>query len=241
MVKNNSKNIVIFSILIIIIIVLSFKILNIEKTTPQKNVVVLKEFYKLSSNELSITNNNYENKIKYDNYLFLGDSITDFYDLEKYYPGLPVVNSGINGNRAYDILKDMKNRVYNYNPTKIFLLIGTNQIHKEEKEKVYDSIIEIIEEIRENRPHAKIYVESIYPVNANLDKNIVKNRDNNKIKYVNSKLEEYCKKDDYLIYIDLYNELKDDDDNLNKKYSDDGLHLNDKGYEIITDIIRKYI
>ena len=56
-----------------------------------------------------------------DNYLFLGDSITEYYDLDKYYPDLPVVNSGIAGDTTEDILNDMEGRVYQYNPSKIFL------------------------------------------------------------------------------------------------------------------------
>ena len=173
--------------------------------------------------------------------MFLGDSITDFYDLEKYYPGLPVVNSGICGNRAYDILDNMKKRVYDYNPTKVFLLIGTNQIFNEDKDKVYNSIVKIIKEIRTNRPNAKIYIESIYPVNNNLDKKTVKNRDNNDIKYVNNRLKQYSYTDNYLTYIDLYDYLKDNDENLNKDYTKDGLHLNDRGYEIVTKVLKKYM
>ena len=226
--------------MVIIIIVLSFKLIS-KDSSNDNNIIVLKDIDKISSEDLELSINNYNKQIKDNNYLFLGDSITDFYDLEKYYPGLPVVNSGINGNTVYDILDNIKKRVYDYNPTKIFLLIGTNQIHKEDKDKVYDSIIELISEIRKNRPKALIYVESIYPVNNNLDKNIVKDRDNNKIKYVNNRLEEYCKSDNYLIYIDLYKYLKDDNDNLNEEYTKDGLHLNDRGYKIVTGLLKKYM
>ena len=76
-------------------------------------------------------NNNEKKEIDYksQNYLFLGDSITEFYHLEDYYDEkLYVVNSGISGNSTYNILDDMYNRVYKYNPTKVFLLIGTNDL-----------------------------------------------------------------------------------------------------------------
>ena len=63
-----------------------------------------------------------------DNYLFLGDSLTDYFDLETYFPGKPVVNSGIAGNTTDQILESMKTRVYDYNPSKVFLLIGTNDL-----------------------------------------------------------------------------------------------------------------
>ena len=175
-----------------------------------------------------------------DNYLFLGDSITYIYKLDKYYQDLPVVNSGINGDTAEGILKDMEERVYRYNPSKVFLLIGTNQIEKESVEEVYDSIIKIINKIHSNRRYAKIYVESVYPVNVNIDSSMVKGRDNEKIKKLNKKLEKYCVEHE-LTYINLYDKLVDKDGNFDESYTYDGLHPNDNGYKVITKEIKKYL
>ena len=105
--KNKSYSIVIISILVIIVIVLSFKLIS-EDRNNNDNIIVLKDIDKISSKDLELSINNNNKQIKDNNYLFLGDSITDFYDLEKYYPGLPVVNSGINGNSVYDILDNIK-------------------------------------------------------------------------------------------------------------------------------------
>ncbi len=176
-----------------------------------------------------------------DNYLFLGDSITDFYDLDKYYPDLPVVNSGISGNTTEDILNDMKKRAYQYNPSKVFLLIGTNDlIHDKSNEEIVEGVEKIIEGIKENRPKAEIYLESIYPVNYKLSPSMVNVRKNDDIKEINKELKKYCK-DNKITYIDMYDLLKDDDDNFDSKYTKDGLHPNDEGYEVITKEIKKYI
>ena len=176
-----------------------------------------------------------------DNYLFLGDSITDFYDLDKYYKDLPVVNSGISGNTTDDILKDMKKRVYQYNPSKVFLLIGTNDLDlKHSKEDVIGNIEKILEEIKSNRPKAELYLESIYPVNHDIRRNNAGNRKNSDIKEINEKLEDYCEDND-ITYIDMYDLLKDDDDNLKEEYTKDGLHLSDKGYEVVTKEIKQII
>ena len=176
-----------------------------------------------------------------ENIVFLGDSITDYYDLDKYYPDNNVVNSGISGNVADDILSDMYNRVYKYNPSKIFLLIGTNQIPVgDSDDDIVEDIKKIVNIIHENRPIAKIYVESIYPVNKGLDKNAVKNRDNDRIVEINKKIEEIVKDKEYIEYINIYDSLLKDGV-LNEEYSEDGLHLNDKGYEIVTNILKKYI
>lgn len=176
-----------------------------------------------------------------ENVLFLGDSITDFYDLEKYYPDNNVVNSGISGDVSDDILNDMYNRVYRYNPSKVFLLIGTNQIPKGDiDDEIVDDIKRIITNIHDNRSITKIYVESIYPVNKELNKTMVSTRDNERIVELNKKIKEEVKDIKYVEYINIYDSLLKDGV-LNDEYSEDGLHLNDKGYEIVTNILKKYI
>ena len=186
-----------------------------------------------------------EKKVIDDNYLFLGDSITDFYDLDKYYKDLPVVNSGISGNRTTDILNDMKNRVYRYNPSKVFLLIGINDyLDDRTDDEIVNNIKKIIELIKENRPYAKIYLESIYPVNKTdndkISLSMVSIRDNDRVVETNKKLKQYCD-EKKITYIDLYSKLADDEGNLKLDYTKEGLHLSDEGYEVVTKEISKYI
>ena len=179
------------------------------------------------------------------NYLFLGDSITDFYDLEKYFPDDPVVNSGINGDQTTDILEDMEERVYQYNPSKVFLLIGTNDLqHERSIDEIVDNIKKIVEGIKENRPEAEIYIESIYPINntdaEKIDHDMVGRRTNEDIMTINEKLQQYCQEND-VVYIDLYNELIDEDGNLKEEYTKEGLHMSDEGYEAITEKLKQYM
>lgn len=221
--KTNSKTLI---AIIIIICLLTFIIYHYTTFNHHKVKVVtkIKEVEKVPAN-----------------YLFLGDSITDFYDLDKYYNELPVVNSGISGNTTDDILNDMKKRAYQYNPSKVFLLIGTNDlIHNKSNEEIVEKVEKIIEEIKENRSKAEIYLQSIYPVNYKLSPYMVKSRKNDDIKEINEKLEDYCEDND-ITYIDMYDLLKDEDDNFNSKYTKDGLHPNDDGYEVITKELKKYL
>ena len=102
------------------------------------------------------------------NIVMLGDSITDYYDLDKYFgEDKLIVNSGISGNKTSDILSDMKNRVYRYNPSKVFLLIGINNFLHDDitPDEMVNQIDEIVTEIHEKLPNTIIYIESIYPVN----------------------------------------------------------------------------
>lgn len=216
---------VVLLIFLLLILVIVFAVYAFVK--PPKEVIVTKE------KKVVVVD---------DNYLFLGDSITDYYDLEEYYEDMPVVNSGVSGNTSEDILDDMKERVYQYNPSKVFLLIGTNDIqHEFSEDEIVENIQKILEEIHENRPYAELYLESIYPVDE--EKEASKDRTNDVIMEINERLEEYCKKEK-ITYINLFDQLVDKDSDevvIKEEYTKDGLHLSDDGYEVVTKEIKKYL
>lgn len=227
----NLNNVKIFILILLISLVVNLNLFT-KNTYLESSISKLKKGYE---NEIVFLENDYTN------YLFLGDSITDYYDLDKYYEGLPVVNSGISGNTTEDILNDMKARVYNYNPSKVFLLIGTNDlIHDISVDDIVSNIEKIISEINTNEPQTEIYVESIYPVNDNINEDMVSNRNNKDIMKINNKIKKYCEYNS-CTYINMYDKLLDDDKNFNEKYTDDGLHPNSKGYEVITKELKKYL
>ena len=182
------------------------------------------------------------------NIVMLGDSITDYYDLDKYFgEDKLIVNSGISGNKTSDILSDMKNRVYRYNPSKVFLLIGINNFLHDDitPDEMVNQIDEIVTEIHEKLPNTIIYIESIYPVNdiwkTRYDSSVKDPMEvNRKVRETNLLLRQYCKKNDYK-YINVYSSLIDDKYSLKAIYSDDGLHPNENGYEVITKVLKKYM
>ena len=235
--KENSKKIKehskmkigrLFAVISVLILLLAILIVCIYIVTrPVETKVVTKE------KEVVIVD---------DNYLFLGDSITEQYDLEKYFPDMNVVNSGISGNLTKDILAGLKNRAYQYNPSKVFLLIGTNDIQAGVKEEdIIKNIEEILSELKENRPYAELYLESIYPVDE--EKKGALSRTNEEITSINDTLKDYCKKEN-ITFIDMYDLLLDPDeeeDVIKSDYTKDGLHITDDGYEVITKEIMKYI
>ncbi len=183
------------------------------------------------------------NKVVMDeNIVFVGDSITYMYDLNKYYDGYNVVNNGIDGEFTWGVLDDLKDRIYKYNPSKVVLLIGTNDIYKNKSvDEISDNVDKIIKGIKTNRTYAEIYLVSLLPVNRTSDDiinlNMVKNRTNEMIMEINNKYQEIAKKYN-ITYIDLYSKLIDDDGNLKLDYTKEGLHLNDKGYKVITRVIK---
>lgn len=199
------------------------------------------------SNKTQKTNTISTTDLKDENYVFLGDSITDWYPISNFFSDdTPIIKSGFAGYKTYDLLKDMDNTVYKYNPTKVFIQIGTNDLNCDDSssEVAYNNIVKIIKNIKKNRPYAEIYLESIYPVNQSDDEKIQKEttgkRNNEEIAELNGQLEEYCKNNE-VKYIDMYKELVDEEGNLKLEYTADGLHLSTEGYSKVSNVLKKYI
>lgn len=175
-----------------------------------------------------------------ENYVFLGDSITYGYKVEEFFDKYYVVNSGINGNTTSDILNDLEKRVYQYNPTKVFLLIGINDLKKNvESKTIINNIDSIITNIKRNRPYTEIYVESIYPLGKTRSSKNFEHIQNNTIKEINNELELLCKKK-AITYINVYDTLLEGEF-INPYYTKDGVHLTDLGYYKVTKVLEGYM
>ena len=171
-----------------------------------------------------------------ENIIFFGDSITAGYDLNKYYSNKHIVNKGIGGNKTDDLLNRIDADVLQYNPSKVILLIGINDlIHGVDSDDILLNIESIINEIQLNRPKTKIYIESIYPVGVNR-----KDVDNKAIKDLNIKIKKLCKLSD-VIYINVFDHLIDKEGNLKKTYTRDDLHLTNLGYLKVTSVLSEYV
>lgn len=184
-------------------------------------------------------------KIQDENIVFFGDSITAGYNVKEFFDEYHVVNSGINGNITKDLLDRSENDLYDYNPSKVIILIGTNDIRANiSDEEIVDNIKNIINGIRKNRKNAEIYIQSIYPINRDVDKEYwkdVKSEYNNKhIIKLNKLIKNLCKEEN-ITYIDVYSKLIDDNGNLKSAYTKEGLHLNDLGYYKVTNVLKEYL
>lgn len=245
--KNKTKKIVLSAILTILALLIVFAVSTKCKFVESKedlNMAVSKQKVK----EKKSKKDEEKEKLKYENIVFLGDSLTDLYNLTKYYPEIPVINSGTCGFITEDVLENLRNYVYVYNPTKVFLLIGTNDISLTDNtnDEILANITKIVNEIHKYRPNTTIYVESLYPINNHeddyekIDMDMVKDRTNPRIQEINKMIKEYCD-ENKLEYINMYDELSDEDGDLKIEYTADGLHMTDEGYEVITKKIMTYI
>lgn len=175
-----------------------------------------------------------------DEIIFLGNSITAGGNWSELFKNIKMLNRGISGDITEGILYRLE-EVTESKPSKIFLLIGINDLSKGLS---VDSILinyrKIVDKIIKDSPGTEIYIQSVLPVNNNYDyfKNHTNKSDsviilNNKLR----KLSQFYNQ----TYIDLFSSFTNEEGKLKDNYTLDGLHLTGEGYWQWKTILDKYI
>lgn len=166
--------------------------------------------------------------------VFMGDSITDFWKLEEYFPGKPYVNRGISGQTTPQMLIRMRADVIALRPRAVMILAGTNDIAGNTGpmtlEMIEDNYRSIAELARANR--IKVIFASVLPV-SDYGKGIMTDRrPPEEITALNRWLKEYCAANKF-IFLDYFSHMVDEKGMLRADLADDGLHPNEAGYKIM--------
>jgi lysophospholipase L1-like esterase len=174
--------------------------------------------------------------------LFLGNSITQGGDWKKLLKDSTVINRGIGGDITFGILKRLDD-VTKRQPSKLFLLIGINDISKAiPDEVIIENMFSIISKIKVSSAETEIYVQSILPLNPTFE-NFPENYNKGEhVTIINLQLQKYADRMKYT-FVDLHSKFVDKDNQLDAKYSTDGLHLNAAGYTHWVSILKtlKYL
>lgn len=161
---------------------------------------------------------------------FLGDSLTEGYDVKTSYPNLTVVNRGIGGDTTFGLENRLKESAYDAHPKVISMLIGANNF-----KTMLDNYESIVKKLKDNLPESKVILCSLTCMTGEWGRN------NEIAKQNNIKIQEYATKYNY-VYADLYNALLDSNTNaLKESYSVDGGHLTNEGYQVVTSVLNPII
>jgi len=170
---------------------------------------------------------------------FLGDSLTDGCEWNELLSNNNIKNRGLNGDSTQGVLNRL-NQLTKSKPQKIFIMIGINDLLSNvETNIVLDNYQKIIQTIKTDSPKTKIYIESILPMNFEIDKT-KRPITNQNISDFNNKLKNFSD-NSTIFYIDLYSKFLDSSNQLDKQYTLDGIHLNGQGYLVWKNEISKYI
>lgn len=173
--------------------------------------------------------------------VFLGNSITDGCEWAELFQNRHVKNRGISGDRSGWLL-DRIDSILAAHPKKLFLMIGTNDLAAGiSPEEIVRNVERLIDRFQSESKWTKIYVQSILPVNGK-DFKIYRDHYAHEqlIVPTNKLLEELCHEKG-VEYLDVWGALADDEGHLDRRYTNDGLHLMGEGYLAWRDAIKNYV
>ncbi len=176
--------------------------------------------------------------------VFFGDSITDSWHLDQFFPGKPYVNRGISGQTTPQMLVRYWQDVLGLRPAAVLILAGTNDLSGntgpetiEQIEADYSAFGELA------KAHGiKVIFSSVTPVSSygKAGQGMLTGRPPEKIQMLNRYLKDLCNTSGYT-YLDYYPAMLDGAGMLKRELSNDGLHPNAAGYAVMAPLAEKAI
>ena len=199
-----------------------------EKREREENERLIKEYYEnklVTYAEENALYGEYEVDVA-----FLGDSLTDGYDLNTYYPQSTTANRGIGGDTTHGLESRLEVSLYDLKPKIAVILIGGNNL-----DTMFENYERMICSIREKLPETKIILCSLTAMGRNFaQKNEIACYNNVIIKKLADKYE--CE------FVDLYTPLFDISiQEIYADYTSDGVHFTNEGYRVFTDTLTPVI
>jgi lysophospholipase L1-like esterase len=174
------------------------------------------------------------NPLEMNDIVFIGNSITEQGEnWSQKVNKSTAKNRGIAGDTTEGILARL-NEITFYKPEKLFLLIGINDLfhNPDAVQNIHKNILKIVDEINSKSPDTEIFVQSILPTTT---ENLI-----SKITELNAVLKNSAFEKPYT-FINLHQRFVLLDGKMNMGFSTDGVHLNEKGYEIWSEIIKNIL
>jgi lysophospholipase L1-like esterase len=169
--------------------------------------------------------------------VFFGDSITDIWHLDEYFPGKGYINRGIGGQTTPQMLVRFRQDVIDLHPKVVVILAGTNDIagntgpmRLEDIEANYTSFAELA-----GANNIRVVFSSVLPVHNYTPRaqNLFAGRPPEKILELNRWMKDYVAANPGCVYLDYFSAMVDDKGLLKRELAEDGLHPNAAGYKIM--------
>lgn len=165
--------------------------------------------------------------------VFLGDSITDGWRLNEYFPGRDYINRGISGQITGQMLARMQADVVALKPRAMLVLAGTNDIARGIPLSTIQNNLAMIADLAEHHKITPLFA-SILPV-SDYHRNMTALRPPAQILEMNTWLKNLCARRNFR-YVDYWPALADKAGFLGKELAGDGLHPNAAGYRLMAPV-----
>ncbi len=171
--------------------------------------------------------------------VFLGDSITDRWNLSKFFPGKPYVNRGIGGQVTTQLIVRFQADVVALHPAAVVILAGVNDVQgvfqvvtEQQIETNYLTLAQLAEANGIRPVFVNITPLNNYTPNAGT---MLQDRHADELARVNTWLEGFCAQHHYTL-IDYGPVLSDDKGLMRADFTGDGIHPNDAAYAVMAPI-----
>jgi len=176
--------------------------------------------------------------------VFIGDSITDLWNLGHFFPGKPYVNRGIGGQVTAQMVLRFHQDVVDLKPAAVVILAGINDLNgalQRESDQAIEANWEAMADIADVH-HIRVVFASIMPVNNYTDnaRNMLAERDPRRIRALNAWLADFCRQRGYPL-ADYYKATVDKDGLLRADLTHDGLHPLAQGYGLMAPVVEAAI
>jgi lysophospholipase L1-like esterase len=171
--------------------------------------------------------------------VFFGDSITDSWRLNEYFPDRDFVNRGISGQTTDQMLVRMMADVIALKPDAMLILAGTNDLYKGMPLSATKNNLSAIAELARVY-RIKVLIASVLPVSDyHKDRNpafeMTRTHPPQTIIELNNWIRNYCRERNFT-YVDYYSAVVDKAGFFRADLSDDGLHPNSAGYRLMAPV-----
>ena len=176
--------------------------------------------------------------------VFLGDSITDSWRLNEYFPDRDFINRGIGGQITSQMLGRMRSDVINLQPNAVLILGGTNDLARSISLNAIEDNLTMIADLADYHK-IKVIFASVLPVSdyhkdVNPSYEMTPIRPPVLIRALNDWIKSLCTRRNFT-YLDYYSEMVDAAGFLKADLADDGLHPNSAGYRIMAPLAQNAI
>ena len=168
--------------------------------------------------------------------LFVGSSSIRLWKLEQSFPERAVINRGFGGSQIADSLHFADRIVLKHRPKTIVFYAGDNDIAKgKSPDRVAADFRKFVKTVHAELPETRIVFIAIKP-------SLARWKLADTIQKANKMIQNECEKNEKLAFADVWKPMLGDDGRPRPElFAKDGLHLNEAGYKVWTEVIEPHL
>ncbi|SEQ07722.1 GDSL-type esterase/lipase family protein [Butyrivibrio sp. TB] len=214
---------------------------------------VISDFFQNEKRNKVVRYRHLNRLVKKGQILFTGSSLMEQFPineiLQNHGMNTVIYNRGIGGYTIPEMLESMEEQIFELEPSKIFINIGTNDISRPEEttEQLISDYRKVLTQIKDRLPQAKVYMMAYYPVNVQVaarqpwpDADKAAKLRLERLDESNKAVSELAQEFGYS-FIDVNKGLTDDNGQTKEEYSIDGIHMWSDAYEVVFENMKEYI